>query len=53
MGLDTMGNMFARAKGRTRRAAGLCGSHLDTQPTGGKYDGVLGVLAGWNHPDPQ
>lgn len=47
MGLDTMGNMFARRDGTDPDALPVyVGSHLDTQPTGGKYDGVLGVLAG-------
>ena len=47
MGLDTMGNMFARHEGTDPDALPVyVGSHLDTQPTGGKYDGVLGVLAG-------
>ncbi|WP_138934623.1 Zn-dependent hydrolase [Roseovarius arcticus] len=47
MGLDTMGNMFARREGTDAGALPVyVGSHLDTQPTGGKYDGVLGVLAG-------
>lgn len=47
MGLDTMGNMFARREGTEPDALPVyVGSHLDTQPTGGKYDGVLGVLAG-------
>ena len=45
MGLDTMGNMFARREGADPEALPVyVGSHLDTQPTGGKYDGVLGVL---------
>ncbi|EPX82994.1 Zn-dependent hydrolase [Salipiger mucosus] len=45
MGLDTMGNMFARREGTDPDALPVyVGSHLDTQPTGGKYDGVLGVL---------
>ena len=45
MGLDTMGNMFARRQGSDPNALPvMVGSHLDTQPTGGKYDGVLGVL---------
>ncbi|MGB8741442.1 MAG: Zn-dependent hydrolase, partial [Xanthobacteraceae bacterium] len=43
---DEVGNMFARRPGKN---AGLppiaMGSHLDTQPTGGKFDGALGVLA--------
>ena len=47
MGLDKMGNMFARREGTDPDALPVyVGSHLDTQPTGGKYDGVLGVLAG-------
>ena len=47
MGLDTMGNMFARREGTDPSALPvMVGSHLDTQPTGGKYDGVLGVLGG-------
>lgn len=45
MGLDQMGNMFARREGTDADALPVyVGSHLDTQPTGGKYDGVLGVL---------
>ncbi|MCB2115121.1 MAG: Zn-dependent hydrolase [Rhodobacteraceae bacterium] len=45
MGVDTMGNMFATRAGTDPDAAPVyMGSHLDTQPTGGKYDGVLGVL---------
>ncbi len=47
MGLDTMGNMFAQRDGTDPNALPVyVGSHLDTQPTGGKYDGVLGVLGG-------
>ena len=44
--VDALGAMFALRKGRdmTRPPVGL-GSHLDTQPTGGKFDGVLGTLA--------
>lgn len=45
MGVDTMGNMFATRPGTDLDALPVyMGSHLDTQPTGGKYDGVLGVL---------
>ena len=45
MGVDTMGNMFATRAGEDPDALPVyMGSHLDTQPTGGKYDGVLGVL---------
>ena len=47
MGVDTMGNMFFRRQGTDSDALPVyVGSHLDTQPTGGKYDGVLGVLGG-------
>ena len=47
MGVDTMGNMFATRAGEDPEALPVyMGSHLDTQPTGGKYDGVLGVLGG-------
>ncbi|MCX8278740.1 Zn-dependent hydrolase [Phyllobacterium sp. 0TCS1.6C] len=47
MGVDTMGNMFFTREGTDREALPVyVGSHLDTQPTGGKYDGVLGVLGG-------
>jgi beta-ureidopropionase / N-carbamoyl-L-amino-acid hydrolase len=45
MGVDTMGNMFATRAGEDPAALPVyMGSHLDTQPTGGRYDGVLGVL---------
>ncbi|MDT8853666.1 Zn-dependent hydrolase [Paracoccaceae bacterium Fryx2] len=45
MGVDTMGNMFATRPGSDPDALPVCmGSHLDTQPTGGRFDGVLGVL---------
>jgi N-carbamoyl-L-amino-acid hydrolase len=44
---DAMGNMFARREGRDpSRPPVLFGSHLDSQPTGGKFDGALGVIAG-------
>ncbi|MBB3951465.1 Zn-dependent hydrolase [Aureimonas jatrophae] len=47
MGLDTMGNMFFRREGTEPDLEPVyMGSHLDTQPTGGRYDGVLGVLGG-------
>ena len=43
--IDEMGNMFATRPGvENDLAPVLMGSHLDTQPTGGKFDGVLGVL---------
>jgi beta-ureidopropionase / N-carbamoyl-L-amino-acid hydrolase len=45
--IDEVGNMFAIRPGRRRDLAPIAiGSHLDTQPTGGKFDGVLGVLGG-------
>jgi N-carbamoyl-L-amino-acid hydrolase len=45
--VDSMGNMFARREGRdAARPPVLMGSHLDSQPTGGKFDGALGVIAG-------
>ena len=45
MGVDSMGTMFATRAGEDAGALPVyMGSHLDTQPTGGKYDGVLGVL---------
>ncbi len=43
--VDAMGNMFARREGSDPSLPPVViGSHLDTQPTGGRYDGVLGVL---------
>lgn len=45
--VDEMGNLFLRKAGRDNTLPPvLTGSHLDTQPTGGKFDGVYGVLAG-------
>ena len=47
MAVDRMGNMFMRHEGEDPALDPVwIGSHLDTQPTGGKYDGVLGVLSG-------
>ena len=47
MGVDQMGTMFMHREGNDPDALPVyVGSHLDTQPTGGRYDGVLGVLAG-------
>jgi len=46
--VDEVGNMFARRPGKNKNqnlAPIAMGSHLDTQPTGGKFDGALGVLA--------
>ena len=45
--VDEMGNIFARRAGTDESLPPvIAGSHLDTQPTGGKFDGVYGVLAG-------
>ncbi|WP_256680669.1 Zn-dependent hydrolase [Pseudomonas sp. LTJR-52] len=44
---DTIGNLFARRPGRNPALAPvMTGSHIDTQPTGGKFDGCFGVMAG-------
>jgi len=44
---DAIGNMFLRREGREPAAGAVAfGSHLDTVPTGGRFDGVFGVLAG-------
>jgi N-carbamoyl-L-amino-acid hydrolase len=44
--VDEVGNMFARRPGKNPQLPPIAmGSHLDTQPTGGKFDGPLGVLA--------
>lgn len=45
--VDDMGNIFGRRAGRNPALPPIgIGSHLDTQPSGGKFDGILGVLAG-------
>ena len=45
--VDALGNMFATYAGTDNDLLPVAlGSHLDTQPCGGKFDGVLGVLAG-------
>lgn len=44
--VDQVGNIFAIYPGKNMGHPTAIGSHLDTQPTGGRYDGVLGVLAG-------
>lgn len=45
--IDQMGNIFAVRPGKNSSAPPIfMGSHLDTQPTGGRYDGILGVNAG-------
>ncbi|MBX3201412.1 MAG: Zn-dependent hydrolase [Labilithrix sp.] len=45
--VDRMGNVFARRAGRDDSLASVVtGSHADSQPTGGKFDGIYGVLGG-------
>jgi N-carbamoyl-L-amino-acid hydrolase len=45
--VDAMGNVFARREGEDPSLAPVgTGSHLDTQPTGGRFDGIYGVMAG-------
>jgi N-carbamoyl-L-amino-acid hydrolase len=45
--VDRIGNIFARRLGRNpERPPVMAGSHLDTQPTGGRFDGAYGVMAG-------
>ena len=45
--IDRVGNLFARYEGTDpSRAPVVIGSHLDSQPTGGKYDGAYGVMVG-------
>jgi len=47
LSMDAIGNLFARRAGTDKDAAPvMIGSHLDTQPEGGRFDGVYGVLAG-------
>ena len=47
VGIDRMGNIFARRAGRDESLPPvMTGSHIDSQPTGGKFDGIYGVLAG-------
>ncbi|KRA08297.1 Zn-dependent hydrolase [Pseudomonas synxantha] len=47
LSVDAIGNLFARRAGTDNDAAPvMIGSHLDTQPEGGRFDGVYGVLAG-------
>ncbi|WMN15911.1 Zn-dependent hydrolase [Pseudomonas piscis] len=47
LSVDPIGNLFARRPGTDPQAAPvMIGSHLDTQPEGGRFDGVYGVLAG-------
>ncbi|MFC6672215.1 M20 family metallo-hydrolase [Marinobacterium aestuariivivens] len=47
IGIDRLGNIYARRPGSDPDALPIAtGSHLDTQPTGGKFDGIYGCLAG-------
>jgi N-carbamoyl-L-amino-acid hydrolase len=47
IGVDRMGNVYARRAGRDDSLAPvMTGSHADSQPTGGKFDGIYGVLGG-------
>ena len=47
VGIDAIGNIFLRRAGRNASLPPvITGSHIDTQPTGGKFDGNYGVLAG-------
>ncbi len=46
--IDKIGNVFMRREGRNPGLPPIVsGSHIDTQPTGGKFDGNYGVLARW------
>src|SRR5438045_6063536 len=44
--VDQMGNIFGERAGREPLPPVMMGSHVDSVPTGGKYDGQLGVLCG-------
>lgn len=44
--IDELGNIFAIYPGKNEGKPTGMGSHLDTQPTGGRYDGIYGVLSG-------
>ncbi|WP_296502338.1 Zn-dependent hydrolase [Phenylobacterium sp.] len=44
--IDVVGNMYLRRAGKVDMPPVLIGSHIDTQPSGGKFDGAFGVLAG-------
>jgi len=44
--VDAMGNLFGRLHGSDESHTILTGSHFDTVPLGGKFDGALGILAG-------
>ena len=45
--IDDMGTIYGTLKGSDENAKPICvGSHMDTQPNGGRYDGLFGVMAG-------
>lgn len=44
--VDDVGNIYGRKEGSEKLSPVLIGSHLDTQPNGGRYDGIAGVLLG-------
>ncbi len=44
--IDRIGNVFGRREGRERLAPVMVGSHVDSVPTAGRFDGCLGVLGG-------
>lgn len=44
--IDPAANIIVRHDGKTKAPAISCGSHIDTVPDGGSYDGILGCLAG-------
>lgn len=46
VGVDAIGNLFVRRPGQDAAAAVMTGSHMDSQPRGGRFDGIYGVLAG-------
>ena len=47
VGIDAIGNLFVRRAGSEANAAPvMTGSHMDSQPRGGRFDGIYGVLAG-------
>ena len=44
--MSTQGNIFAEKAGKFKAPPTMIGSHLDTQGTGGRFDGILGIIAG-------
>ena len=45
--VDSVGNMIGRREGKLAGPCIMVGSHLDTVPGGGRFDGIVGVVAGW------